>query len=264
MSSGGEQPKPKRQTSRKLVDGVEPILIPANTNDDISQPIRMNTDSFLADDRVPPRSNTSSVRFDLPPGVRNRTTGSHQPPTAIPPRRQQARPKNVVRYPDPMLQEKQANKFHMKPHWLIFIGIGMVILLVLWVLGSAALAWGKQRLEDAQYGYPRTYQTDAVVGHGDSAKNPSHFIAMNLHRQAVVIEFASSDPTKASTYLTPVFIAGANGDLAPVTLEFRDVNGDGKADMLIHIHLEGQDQVSVFINDGAKFRPSNGTDKLTL
>ncbi len=29
--------------------------------------------------------------------------------------------------------------------------------------------------------YPRTFQVDAVVGHNDSATNPSHFIAMNLN-----------------------------------------------------------------------------------
>jgi hypothetical protein len=72
------------------------------------------------------------------------------------------------------------------------------------------------------------------------------------------------DPSKAITYLAPVFIAGDNGQLAPVTVEFRDVTGDARLDMLVHIHLTGQDQISVFVNDGPKFRPSNGTDKIRL
>lgn len=140
----------------------------------------------------------------------------------------------------------------------------MVILVILWMVGSAALAWGRQRLDDLQYGNPRTFQTDMVVGHNDGPKSLSHFIAMNLHSQIVVIEFMGGDPQKAITYLAPVFITGSTGSLAPVTLEFRDVNGDGKLDMLVHIHVNGQDQVSVFINDGKKFRPSNASDKITL
>ena len=140
----------------------------------------------------------------------------------------------------------------------------MIILVIVWVLGSAVLAWGTQRYNDLRYGTPRTYQTDAVVGHDDSAKNPSHFIAMNLNRQAVVIEFMGGDPAKAVTYLAPVFIAGNDGELAPITLEFRDVTGDGKLDMLVHIHLSGQDQISVFVNAGNKFRPSSGTDRIRL
>src|SRR2546425_1583080 len=38
------------------------------------------------------------------------------------------------------------------------------------------------------YGRPRTFQTDAVVGHNDSAASPSHFIAINLNRHVEVIE----------------------------------------------------------------------------
>jgi len=173
------------------------------------------------------------------------------------PTRQQARPTPPPRAPRP-------DKIHSKNHWLLPLGVAMIILVVAWVLGSAALAWGTQRYNDLRYGTPRTYQTDAVVGHSDSAKSPSHFIAMNLNRQAVVIEFMGGDPSKAITYIAPVFIAGDNGNLAPITLEFRDVTGDGKVDMLILIHLSGQDQISVFINEGKKFRPSNGTDKIRL
>ena len=141
----------------------------------------------------------------------------------------------------------------------------MLAMLAIWITGSWALAWGIQRYNDVLYGIPRTYQTDAVVGHNnDSTQKPSHFIATNYNRQAIIIEFMAGDPARSVSYVAPVYIAGNGGDLAPVTLEFRDVNGDGKPDMIIHIHLPNQDQLSVFINDGSKFRPVNGNDKLRI
>jgi hypothetical protein len=265
MGSGGELSKQKRQFIKNS-ERAEPILIPRNTSDDVGQQVR--SDGFLGDDGDPPRHNTSAIRLDVQPGTRSRTTGSHQPTSAIPPRRQQVQTKNVPMRPAPRsaspTQKRPSERSSFQVHWLLPIGVAMVLLVILWMVGSAALTWGKQRLDDLQYGYPRTFQTDMVVGHNDSAKNPSHFIAMNLHSQIVVIEFMGGNPQKAITYLTPVFITGSNSDLAPVTLEFRDVNGDGKLDMLVHIHLAGQDQVSVFINDGQKFRPSNGSDKIAL
>jgi hypothetical protein len=141
----------------------------------------------------------------------------------------------------------------------------MIAMLVLWMVGSSVLAWGVQRYNDYRYGMPRTFQTDAVVGHGgDSRQHPSHFIAMNLNRQAIIVEFMAGDPAKSVSYVAPVYIAGDGGDLAPITLEFRDVTGNGRVDMVIHIHLPSQDQVSVFINDGTKFRPSTGSDKIRI
>src|SRR5438552_14537452 len=261
MGSSDDLSRQKRQCIKNS-EGVEPILIPRNTTDDVAQGIR--TDGFLGDDGDPPRHTTSAIRLDIPPSVRNRTTGSHQPTSAIPPRRQQGQTKSVAMrpapHPAPPTQKRSSRRSLFHVHWLLPVGVAMVLLVILWMVGSAALSWGKQRLDDLQYGNPRTSQTDMVVGHGDSPKNPSHFIAMNLHSQIIIIEFMGGNPQKAITYLTPVFITGANGDLAPVTLDFHDVNGDGKLDMLVHIHLAGQDQVSVFINDGQKFRPSNASD----
>lgn len=141
----------------------------------------------------------------------------------------------------------------------------MIAALVLWMAGSTVLAWGMQRYNDYKYGYPRTYQIDAVVGHNnDSPQKPSHFIAINWNHQAVIYELMAGDPNKSVSYVAPVYIAGNGGELAPVTLEFRDVTGDGRLDMIVHIHLPNQDQVSVFVNDGTKFRPSNGNDKIRI
>jgi hypothetical protein len=148
-------------------------------------------------------------------------------------------------------------------HWLLPLGVGMLAMLAIWITGSWVLAWGIQRYNDIRYGFPRTYQTDAVVGHGDSKEQPSHFIAINLNRQAIVIELKGGDPARSFSYVAPFYIAGDSGEFVPVTVEFRDVAGDNKPDMLIHIHVP-QQQIAVFINDGKGFRPSNGNDKIRL
>lgn len=134
-------------------------------------------------------------------------------------------------------------------HWLVWMGLGIMGALVLWLAGSTLLAWGTQRYYDIRYGNPRTYQTDVAIGHGgDSSAHPSHFVAMNLNNQAIVMELKAGDPAKVATYKAPIKIIDSGQ--SPVTLDFKDVNGDHKLDMIIDIHLPGgQDQFSIFIND---------------
>src|SRR5436305_14674236 len=137
----------------------------------------------------------------------------------------------------------------------------MISALLLWLLGSAVLTWGTQRYYDVRYGNPRTFQTDMAVGHGgDSLTQPSHFIAINLHNRAVVIELKASNPAQIASYEVAITIV--DGGQSPVTVSFKDVNDDRKLDMIIDIHLAGQDQLSIFINDGDKFRPATNNDSI--
>jgi hypothetical protein len=143
----------------------------------------------------------------------------------------------------------------------------MILMLILWETGTALMAWGTARYDDLRYGNPRTYQTDAVVGHGgDSPVHKSHFMAINLNRQAIVVEFPAGNPSGAQSYVVPYYILGQDGNLTPITLEFRDVAGHPKSrpDMIIHIHLQTQDQTFVFVNDGTKFRPPTSQDHIHL
>ncbi len=126
----------------------------------------------------------------------------------------------------------------------------MIAALALWVMASSLLAWGTNKYNDIVYGNPRIYQTDAVVGHNnDSLAHPSHFVALNLHGQVIVIELPAGDPTKSIDYIGPDMIAPGN-DQIPVTLSFSDVNKDGKSSVMI-IHI--QDKEVDFCNNGTKF-----------
>jgi hypothetical protein len=144
-------------------------------------------------------------------------------------------------------------------HPLVWLGAGMIVMFFLWIALSYATTWGQTTLNDWHYSRPRTFQIDAVVGHNDSATNPSHFIAVNLNRHVLVIEVPGGDPSKARIYpITTLY--GDGQDLTPVTLSFKDVNGKGLLDMEIHI----QDQTLVMINENGSFRLLKAGEKVHL
>ena len=108
------------------------------------------------------------------------------------------RPTSTVRYTQPRQQVYQrGNKrivVHNEPppakklHWSLILGIGMVLMLALWILGSYALSWWQNHQLDSLYGMPRTAQYDQVVGHSDSTDHPTHFLAINLRGKVTIIE----------------------------------------------------------------------------
>ncbi len=150
----------------------------------------------------------------------------------------------------PYLLPAPSGRTH-RPHWLLFVGLALCTMLLGWVVLTLLSTWWQGAQDDWHYGRPRTYQVDMVVGHTDSASHPSHFIALNLNSHIEVIEFPGGDASKAKIYLGPTLI-GQGEDLAVVTLTFKDVNGDGKLDMIITV----ADSHFVFINEHGAFRPA--------
>jgi hypothetical protein len=53
-------------------------------------------------------------------------------------------------------------------------------------------------------------------------------------------------------------LVGQGQDLAAATLSFKDVNGDGKPDMVVNV----QDSRFVFINDSGGFRPARPNENI--
>ncbi len=147
---------------------------------------------------------------------------------------------------------RQARKgLPMQP--LLFLGIvvGMLAMIAGLALITVVGGWVSTTLDDLHYGRPRTFQTDAYVGHHEAPGMPSHFVALNLHGRLEIIEFPGGDPTHARIYLGPQ-LYGGDADLVPVTLSFQDRNGDHRPDMILHF----QGTQVVFINDGGSFRPA--------
>ena len=138
-------------------------------------------------------------------------------------------------------------------HWLLFVGIAMFIMILGWIAFNALSNWWQITQDDWHYGRPRTYQVDMVVGHNDSAANPTHFIAENQNRHIIIIEIPGGDTSKAKIYSGPSLI-GPGQDLTPITLTFKDVNGDGKLDMIVNV----QDAHFVFLNQNGQFVAAPG------
>ncbi len=144
-------------------------------------------------------------------------------------------------------------------HRLAFLGIGMLLMLALWIILTSVINWVSITMDDLHYGRPRTYQTDAFVGHNEAAGIPSHFIAINLRGHIDVIEFPGGDETHARVFLGPQ-LYGSGTDLIPVTLRFVDLNGDHRLDMIVQLHTNAEfsnsdQQQAVFLNDHGTFRP---------
>ena len=133
-------------------------------------------------------------------------------------------------------------------HWLLFLGLGMVVAVFVLIGLSQLSAWWSNHQLYSEYGFPRTYQTDESVGFGDS-QIPTHFIALNLDGQAEVIVCPAANCTKAVIY-PAVRLFGDNAANMPVTVNFADLNHTGRLDMIVHIG----DQQVVFMNNGTQFK----------
>jgi len=238
----------QRQTTSKS----HPVIARASANPQASYPWDEEDDY---DDRWPPPVPNSAIRYQ---GV---TTG--QPPVIYSGKRkyvlrespQPQHPRQTAPPPQPTQAQRQSRH----PHWMVFVGLAMLTMLAGWVLVTSLVNWWSTYQDDLHYGRPRTYQTDVVVDHADSTAHPSHFIAINYNRHVEVIEFPGGDASKAKIYLVSTLI-GDGQDLAVVTLTFKDVNGDGKLDMIVNVG----DSHFVFINDQGQFRPARPGEQIQL
>ena len=271
--ANNERSSPPKTSTRKTGQKAGPNANSIHTTQDQSiRDTRYYTpyadEDLLAEDDPyasnPPRSPSSVVRLNKPSPTVNRrsrevsldpqTRRTGEPPY-IRPRRSQTQEPETARPPRNATTSYAVptpKKDFRNMHWLLYLGLGMILLLALWVIGASALAWGTNEYNTIVYGYPRTFQTDAVVGHNDSPANPSHFMALNLHGQVIIIELPGGDPAKAVDYTGPDLV-GPGDDQIPITLSFSDTNHVGKPDMLIHI----ADRMIVFTNNGTKFVPPN-------
>jgi len=227
MPQGGEQPQQKRRNQTNIEGPKTNSLYQPDTGKTTFSP---NTDTYAIDEGLAEQSrpkNSVTTRYDNPqitPSQRL-VAGFPAPPQKSPYRRQssikragQPKPRTTIQYPT----SDKAKRGRV--HWLLPFGVGMLALLALWFTSSVTISWLTQRYYDYHYGNPRTYQADVVVGHKDNPPNrPSHFIAINLNRQAIVVEFPGGEPATSVSYVAPLYIAGDGADQAPITLEFRDV-----------------------------------------
>lgn len=121
------------------------------------------------------------------------------------------------------------------------------------IIVSVVIDFGRIVLDDWRYGRPRTTHLTGYAGlAAERTGRPSHFIAMNLDRQTVIVVLPGGDPTYVQTWQGP-YLFGLHEDLTPVVLSLADADGDGLADLVVTIHNE---QV-VYLNRDGTFRLPN-------
>jgi hypothetical protein len=173
--------------------------------------------------------------------VSRRTVMRVQHHPAIPPRASRAHTQEYQE-PEPVATPERSGP---RLHWLVYVGGAMLLMLLGWVLLSLLNAWWQGFSDDITYGRPRAFQSDALI----DARTPSHFVAVNDHGRIIVFELVGDDVAKGRVITGPQ-LSGPGANLAPVTLQFKDVNHDGTLDMLIVVDHTAYP----YINDHGTFR----------
>ncbi len=213
------------------------------------------------DEKVYSTRRPSSARKYQQPKQQDALDDPPGPQTPIIPRRRSSGGLNTSSSPAAKTSALPVTGTVQRPKRFPFMAVlgGMSVAIILVVSLSVVGSWWRVYQDDLHYGRPRTFQFDAVVGHGDSSSNPTHFILINLNRHVEIFELPGGDGAHARVYMGPTLF-GDGQDLTPIIGEVRDVNGDGKPDLIIHI----QDQTIVYINDGSAFRPAQPGDHVRL
>ncbi|HEX6479576.1 MAG TPA: hypothetical protein VF043_12085 [Ktedonobacteraceae bacterium] len=133
-------------------------------------------------------------------------------------------------------------------HWMVFMGMVMFVMVLGWLLFTAAGHWWQGKQEDFKYGTPRTFQVDQYIGHGDTPDHPDHFIALNVGGMIQVIELNPLFPKYDHVYP----ITTVNDSTTPVLLSFEDTRHTGKLDMLVTIG-ESNSYTVILLNNGTQF-----------
>jgi hypothetical protein len=203
----------------------------------------------------PPRMPTSTRRYQGSGNQGNIIQVTHHPKQPIQ-RASRTRQTQDPLTPVPQLPRKAQSKQKQRnwllgKHPLFYIGGFVVIAMLGWFLISALVNWVHMSLDNLHYGRPRTSQTDLDVGHG----GVSHFTTENLQGHVIVTELPNNDPSKAKIYAGPTLVGG-DPWLIPVTLSFKDVNGDGQLDMLFVV--DGHEYATFLNGKDGMFHPPSG------
>ncbi len=151
-------------------------------------------------------------------------------------------PRSAIRYrPTTQQQAKQRKRMH----WLVWVGVAMFIMILGWIAFNAVGQWWLGVVDNITYGTPRTYQTDANIGHNGRL---SHFIVLNNQGEIQVIELQRGHPEASKIYT--VTVLPADQAYLPATITFQDINGDGKVDALVHV---GDTEIPMY-NNGTGFQ----------
>ncbi len=130
---------------------------------------------------------------------------------------------------------------------VLYAAILILAAFAIYLLVGVAVDWARVKIDDLRYGDPRTTHLSGFVNHGEEQGQPTHFVAINLDRQVVVLELPGGDASQVR-HLPGPYLFGEHEDLTPISLVLHDMDNDGYNDLLIEVHNE---QVLYLNKDGA-------------
>ena len=131
---------------------------------------------------------------------------------------------------------------------MLFMGMVMFVMVLGWLIFTAAGYWWQSKQEDWKFGVPRTFQVDQFIGHGDTPDHPDHFIALNTGGVIQVVELNPLQPKFDHVYP----ITTVNSSDIPVLLSFEDTRHNGRLDMLVTIG-DTNSYTVILLNNGQQF-----------
>ncbi len=141
------------------------------------------------------------------------------------------------------LPRRHAKRRDMSGAVLSLFLVGLA-LYVAYMLIATLVSWGAVKFDDIRYGYPRTYQTDAFIGYDEQTGVPTHFIAVNAHRQVLIMILPGGDPSHVTVIKGP-YLFGPGQEFSAPSVQVSDVNHDGYPDLTLQV----AGQSIVYLND---------------
>lgn len=140
-------------------------------------------------------------------------------------------PRSAIRYQT--IQQPTAVQEEPKPrrryHPLLWVGIVFLLILVGVTLATYVPPAIQNWRDTMAYGFPRTTQLYANVGHG----GVSHFIGLNDEGKIEVIELPANPQKQKPSLIVIAAFTGPNASQYPVTLQLVDLNRNGKPDIIV-------------------------------
>jgi hypothetical protein len=106
----------------------------------------------------------------------------------------------------------------------------MFFLAVYLFLTGVVFPWVRGIEDRWQYGQSGVYRMTAYLGQGDSQVDPSELLAYRSHN-LVIVDIV--EDSRVRSFPLTFATTGLTSDI--VTLEVKDMNGDGKPDILVHV-----------------------------
>lgn len=132
---------------------------------------------------------------------------------------------------------------------LALVVVGLLVLVAVGLLVQAGMVWGQRQLDTMRYGFPRTAQISAYVGHGDERLGPTVIETRNINGQISVLVFPAGNANQVNVLDGP-YLVGPDAPYEVARPMVQDMNGDTHVDLLVEVRGE----LVVYINERGTFR----------